>query len=195
MNESISVVFAGNFQDQYPSEAQLKTFRSLYRMLFKQYNIEYVEGHGDSKATACPGIHLREALSDIFNVEDIQQFQVSRYYTPIRGQLEYYRDTYEQDFKVNCMGDCLSTASNYKLKPEDALHVVACPPYNEETGVGYKFGTKIDIDSYGEVTCVDRGGAIKGNRIDVWAGIGETGLLNLKKTRGGLLNGKVTYRP
>lgn len=38
---------------------------------------------------------------------------------------------------------------------------IACPP-------NFPFGTKIKIDGYGTYTCEDRGGAIKGNKIDIY---------------------------
>lgn len=38
---------------------------------------------------------------------------------------------------------------------------LACPP-------NYPFGTKISIDGLGEFRCEDRGGAIKGNKFDIY---------------------------
>ena len=38
---------------------------------------------------------------------------------------------------------------------------LACPPQ-------YPFGTKIKIEGYGKFTCEDRGGAIKGNKFDIF---------------------------
>lgn len=183
--ESIAIVFAGNFNEQKPSPAQMDTFRGLYRELYQQFDIEHTIGHNHASPTACPGKYLLEEMELIFNPDKrLQLFSVSRYYTPVRGQSVYYRDTYEQDFKVNCHGDCFTTAWGYKLKPSDALKVVACPPK-------YELGTKFWIDGYGELLCVDRGGAIKGNRIDVWAGIAEEGLVNIRDSQGGTLYGRV----
>lgn len=50
------------------------------------------------------------------------------------------------------------TASGVKVKEKTTL---ACPPE-------YPFGTKVNIDSVGTLTCEDRGGAIKGNKFDVY---------------------------
>ncbi len=50
------------------------------------------------------------------------------------------------------------TASGLKVKEKRTL---ACPP-------AYPFGTKIKIEGYGVYTCEDRGGAIKGNRFDIY---------------------------
>jgi len=50
------------------------------------------------------------------------------------------------------------TASGKKVTPN---HTLACPPQ-------YKFGTKIMIEGVGIRTCWDRGGAIKGNKFDLY---------------------------
>lgn len=51
------------------------------------------------------------------------------------------------------------TASGHKIKAGDRF--VAAPK-------NYKFGTMIDVPGYGKVPVLDRGGAIKGNRLDVY---------------------------
>lgn len=50
------------------------------------------------------------------------------------------------------------TASGIKVK---AKRTLACPRE-------YPFGTKIKIDGYGTYVCEDRGGAIKGNKFDIY---------------------------
>ncbi len=50
------------------------------------------------------------------------------------------------------------TASGLKVEEKRTL---ACPP-------SFPFGTKIAIDGMGEFRCEDRGGAIKGNKIDIY---------------------------
>jgi len=40
-------------------------------------------------------------------------------------------------------------------------HTAACPPE-------LPFGTRVHIEGLGERVCVDRGGAIEGNRLDVY---------------------------
>ena len=50
------------------------------------------------------------------------------------------------------------TASGLKVKEKRTL---ACPSI-------YPFGAKIKIEGYGIYTCEDRGGAIKGNRFDIY---------------------------
>ncbi len=60
-----------------------------------------------------------------------------------------------------CCGDFADgiTASGHKIKQGDKF--VAAPPE-------YAFGTIMDIPEYGRVEVLDRGGAIKGNRIDLY---------------------------
>lgn len=50
------------------------------------------------------------------------------------------------------------TASGLKVKENRTL---ACPP-------AYPFGTKIKIEGVGTLICEDRGGAIKGNKFDIY---------------------------
>jgi len=179
--ESIHIVVAGNFQEEKPTRPQLAALRSLIHSLDSIYHFEEVIPHHGASPTACAGKHLEEALSDVWREkEKWEVWNITRYYTPVRGQLRYFRKTYEEDFVVNCHGDCLSTANSYKLKKSDAFKIAACPP-------GIAFGTRIEIEGIGVVTCQDRGGAIKNKRLDVWAGIGEEALLNLTKYPAGYL--------
>jgi len=70
---------------------------------------------------------------------------------------------------INTQGDPLVTASGYRLSDsKDAGHVVACPPT-------YKLGTQFWVEDLGILTCEDRGGAIKGRRLDLWVGEGQVG--------------------
>ncbi len=50
------------------------------------------------------------------------------------------------------------TASGKHVK---AHHTIACPRT-------YAFGTKVKIQGYGTYVCEDRGGAIKGNKFDIY---------------------------
>lgn len=50
------------------------------------------------------------------------------------------------------------TASGLKVEENRTL---ACPP-------SFPFGTKVAIEGMGEYRCEDRGGAIKGNKIDIY---------------------------
>jgi len=99
----------------------------------------------------------------------IGKYYVTTYYTPVRNQKKYVAGSYRSDYKINCWGDCLLTASEYKLKHNDAFKILACPS-------SFKFGTKLRLETSDGVIiaqCEDRGGAIKGKRLDLWAGIGD----------------------
>ncbi|MFZ2188419.1 MAG: 3D domain-containing protein [Candidatus Moraniibacteriota bacterium] len=50
------------------------------------------------------------------------------------------------------------TASGKKVKENETI---ACPK-------NFAFGTKVNIEGYGTYICQDRGGAIKGNKIDIY---------------------------
>ncbi len=88
------------------------------------------------------------------------------------GQKRYVNGNYARDKNINCgKGDCLDTANGYRLEDKDEYKVAACPS-------NMKLGTHLIIDGIGEVVCQDRGGAIRGKHLDVWAGIGDRGLDN-----------------
>jgi len=95
-------------------------------------------------------------------------WKISTYYTPVKNQSKYFHGSYAKDFYINCSGDCLVTASGYRLSDNDNAKIVACPR-------PYKFGTKFIIEGVGEVRCEDRGGAIKNKRLDLYVGVGESG--------------------
>ena len=73
-----------------------------------------------------------------------------------------------------CPGECCCapyadgvTASGHVITPGDRF--VAAPPE-------YAFETIFDIPGYGFVECLDRGGAIKNNKIDVYLDTHEEAL-------------------
>lgn len=57
-----------------------------------------------------------------------------------------------------CDNDLGITASGIKVQEK---RTIACPPE-------FPFGAKISIEGQGTFTCEDRGGAIKGNHIDIY---------------------------
>lgn len=57
-----------------------------------------------------------------------------------------------------CDNDLGITASGIKV---EANRTIACPPE-------FPFGAKIEIEGMGTYVCEDRGGAIKGNKIDIY---------------------------
>lgn len=100
-----------------------------------------------------------------------EYWKVSTYYTPVKGQLSYFLGSYERDYRMNCSGDCLTTASGYRLSDNDRYKIVACPP---SIPLGTKL--KLEYETYSlNVRCEDRGGSIKGKRLDLYVGIGVSG--------------------
>lgn len=105
---------------------------------------------------------------------------ITRYYSPVSGQSEYFHGSYEADKKINCgEGSCLDTADGTQV----CFGVIAADK------TFYPFGTAIYIPGISEKffggkagVVHDTGGAIKGSHIDVWMGIGEEGLLNVKNS-------------
>lgn len=183
-SEAIQIVVAGNFELEKPSAEQLSSVRALIEQLGNSFHFEEIQGHKDSSPTSCPGKHLEEALSDLWRGEKREVWNITRYYTPVEVQKVYFHGSYEKDFQINCSGDCLVIADSYQLKPDDAFKVAACPPE-------IAFGTKMDIEGIGVVTCHDRGGAIKEKRIDVWAAIGMEALMALRTPPAGSLSTKI----
>jgi len=56
----IGIVLVGNFEDDSPTVAQLASVKKLVRALSREYEIKTAQivGHGDVKATECPGAHF-----------------------------------------------------------------------------------------------------------------------------------------
>ena len=114
-------------------------------------------------------LEYSESYSESLEVrESIGTWRVSTYYTPLHGQRKYFNGSYAADFNINCSGDCFVTASGHRLTDADISTTVACPP-------SFSFGTELYIDTVGKVICYDRGGAIKGKRLDLWVGYGDEG--------------------
>lgn len=77
------------------------------------------------------------------------EYLITAYYSPLVSDW------------LNCSWDCRVTASWHRLQDNEAWRVVACPR-------SFEFGTQLYIEWHGNVWCRDRGGAIKGNRLDLW---------------------------
>jgi len=88
----------------------------------------------------------------------------SAYYSPLPGQGRYATGTYAGDIRLN--GNGVHGASGMAVFPG----MVAAPSV-------YPFGTKMFIPGLGMSTVADRGGAIQGNRLDIWFGFGEEALV------------------
>ncbi len=183
---SLAVVVAGNFEHEQPSAKQLDALKSLVAKLDKMYAFEQIIPHKEASPTACPGTHLVESLKGTWREpEQGTVYNVSRYYSPVPDQQSYYHESYLKDVEINCglnkdgtAGDCFHTANGFDVRNAEPFTVVACPP-------NIPLGTKLHIEGIGDVTCHDRGGAIKGMRIDLWAGIGQAGLDNIRNVKNG----------
>lgn len=92
-----------------------------------------------------------------------KKFVVSSYYTPLPNQSRYIRGSYEGDVRLN--GEGVHSADGTSVYPGMAA-----------ASRDFPFGTKMDIPGFGVVAIHDRGGAIKGDRLDIWMGEGEEGL-------------------
>lgn len=93
-------------------------------------------------------------------------------------------------------GDCVNAAGG-PLRSEEAFKVVACPGDDPKTPQeeGFPLGTRFHIEGIGNVTCKDRGGAIKGKRLDLWTGFGTVGLYNILSSNRGAGVHSVTVLP
>jgi 3D (Asp-Asp-Asp) domain-containing protein len=103
-------------------------------------------------------------------------YNLSRYYTPVEWQDSYFNGSYEADFNMNCSWDCTITANGTKLTNDLVEKIASCPPT-------YPLWTKLRIEDWIEVTCVDRGWSIEGKRLDVWAWLGIDWLNNIKQNK------------
>jgi len=63
-DKAIGICLTGNFMEEKPSEAQLKTLKDLIETLSKRWNIpkENIKGHREVGATLCPGDNLMSWL-------------------------------------------------------------------------------------------------------------------------------------
>jgi peptidoglycan hydrolase-like protein with peptidoglycan-binding domain len=117
------------------------------------------------------------------------QYVISAYYSPVPGQSRYATGTYEGDIRLN--GGGVTTASGTKVADAGGAFVAAppCMPY----------GTVLQIEGLGAHKVLDRGGAIKGSRLDIWMGYGDTGLKNAltwgKRTVFVTVNGDTSITP
>lgn len=90
-------------------------------------------------------------------------FTISAYYSPLLDQQHYYTGTYESEVRLE--GEGVHAADGTQVYPGMAA-----------ASKDFAFGTKMEIPGFGIVGVHDRGGAIKGDRLDIWVGSGEEGL-------------------
>lgn len=134
---------------------------------------------------------------------DLGLWTVTRYYTPVEGQERYYNgwarnvgtcrisNLYYAPYggaragsftAEQCMqgdGDGFTTADGTDLHDVSPLTIAACPRRY--------LGRTIFVSMIGYVRCADVGGAVRGNHVDVWAGIGDEGYETIQTAPSGLL--------
>lgn len=126
--------------------------------------------------------HLIFALIFLFNGSSLlaqtekgipKSFTVTGYYSPLPNQSFYVTGDYDSEIRLNGRG--IAGADETPVFPG----MIAAPS-------NYKFGTKICLENFGCGAVHDRGGAIvtkgkrdlaKNDRLDLWMGFGEEGLL------------------
>lgn len=182
---SIWIALMGNFNNENPTDAQYEATRKLIQDIKTRHNINNVTWHW-WWWSSCPWKNFNPSrILEPKLWKYLWVYGITRYYTPVRWQRTYlWSKNFESAFKLNCMykpnrpyGWCLDTASGYRLKPEDAFKMAACPP-------NLKHNTKLFIEWLGEVTCVDRWWAIKNKRLDIWAWIWDQWIKNLSIKNG-----------
>ena len=134
---------------------------------------------------------------------DLGLWKVTRYYTPVEGQQRYYNGwarnagtckvsnlyyapyggarvgNYTAELCMQGSGDYFTTADGTDLHYEEPMTIAACPRKY--------LGRTLFISEIGYVRCADVGGAVQGNHVDVWAGIGDEGYEKIQTAPGGLL--------
>ena len=104
---------------------------------------------------------------------EVRDFSITGYYSPLLGQSFYVTGSYEGDIRLNGKG--IAGADGTPVFPG----MMAAPG-------DYTYGTKICLPDFGCGSVHDRGGAIvsaggrdiaRHDRLDLWLGYGEEGLL------------------
>ena len=183
--QSIHIEVVGTWTDtESPAKLpkkQLEALINLIDTLQTKYPQANLTAHSlvDRNKWTC-GQAILKAIENEKNHQWVT-FSLSRYYSVMPNQNEYYWwRTYEEDFKINCQWDCLTTADWHQLNSSEAWLVVACPKE-------YPLGTKFYIEWLWTVTCHDRGWAIVTQwekiRLDVWSWIWDEWRINIQKNK------------
>lgn len=112
----------------------------------------------------------RQTLEKQQKEEEVYLFATG-YYHPEEDQDRYATGSYEEDLELNGRG---ITASGKKVKKG---HVAVDPSV-------IPLGTEFYSEDHGVLKAEDTGGRIKGNRIDIFTGDGENGLMKALKING-----------
>jgi 3D (Asp-Asp-Asp) domain-containing protein len=186
----IHIAMQWDFTDHPPTLDQLVSVREIIdevRWLYWDLQV-YEHWELEGEHTACAGKSFdtsmlsREYIENLKNPpvvaakeKDLWIYGMTRYYTPVPWQAKYYNKTYEAEYNMNCMGNCRSTASGYRLEEKDVWKILACPP-------NLKFWDVLRLE-YSRwsiyATCQDRWWAIKGKRLDIWSWIWQAWYNNI----------------
>ncbi len=154
------------FLKRFAALSSLALFLSIPNLI--SYHAYAIEAEKDAEAQAAEAQTAEVPVLDYY----VQNFIISAYYSPLPGQNRYATGSYEADIRLN--GNGTNGADGTPVYPG----MIAAPKT-------YAFGTKLEIPGIGLVTVHDRGGAIvpagqRGHaydRLDVWMGYGDEGLL------------------
>ncbi len=136
--------------------------------------------------------------------DDLGNWIVTRYYTPVPGQEHYYNgwsknegvckisNLYYIGHGAKRMGDytaemCMQGSGDI-FKTADGTDLHYAVPFSVGACSKQYLGKTIFVSEIGYVKCADTGGGVHGNHVDVWAGIGEEGYENINTAPGGLLH-------
>ena len=208
-DRAIQIEIIWDFNQWVPSDKQYEMVRQLKAWLFQKYwPLEILRHWPTIDAKNCPGVNFNmDRITDTYVPVGMYVFNISKYYSPMKWQEEYFSSTegyyskeyqdryvnysswYERDVCMNCwckewgakiLYDCETPADWRVLHPGEAMKAVACPKE-------FMLWTKFFIDWIWEVVCRDRWWTIttdKGTkvvRLDLRMGYGETWFSSIKK--------------
>ena len=115
----IHIEIVWDFNIDKPNESQYATVNQLIQWILEKHPDMEIKWHGDFQNKNCPGKNFDWDKINKKRTQTIT-FKLSRYYSVLPNQTRYYNwRTYEEDFKVNCDGDCLVTADWHQLTDDD----------------------------------------------------------------------------
>lgn len=186
--QSIHIEVVGSRTDtETPADlpkAQLEAMMELVDNLASKFSNPIVTAHSlidRNKGSCWKALLLRYGQEKEKDNHKRIKFKLSRYYSVMPNQERYYANrTYEEDFKINCSWDPLTTADWHQLKSEEAGHVVACPKE-------YPLWTKFYVEWVWEVICHDRWWAIVKQwevvRLDIRSWIWDQWRINIEQNK------------
>lgn len=145
------------------TDTKTKTYFSAISSLFSSEpaSADYGEMQIDDSLTP-PAVQEEEVKTE----EDIKNEEILAKWK--EKQADKWENLPKESFEINasaytasadeCGNDKGITASGIKVKEN---RTIACPP-------SFPFGAKLEIEGKGTYVCEDRGGAIKGNHIDIY---------------------------